>query len=419
MKSIVKNNKMIITMYSIITILFLLMIAFNNKGLYLIFPIGKQELFIYFYYACVFFSIFFIFNFYKKNPKLYKSTMSYILLSIFLFFIPQFIYTSVKYNLTINDYFTTAIKYFFIVWSFPILYLISKDNGYEKILKKINFVVILGYISILGNAILKNYFAFSLFKVMKWAIKDGKIRLLNLSAFMPLVLIYNWNKIINNEAKKKNWISLIILLLVTVYVEQTRFQIIAIAATMALMYLFKKRKSMKNTLLYFITILLIILSLASGWAGNYISQFSEEKNGISTSYRMNELNFYLERFNKNKLFGIGLIPQDKIYSIYRISSYGDMNPDDIGIFGSLGVIGSGVVLLFIIPMIRWFSISKKVLNTEGMSKDGTLLMGMFIYLLVSSITLFVLNFQRIPLFPFCIAIFEYYNYLLKNRGDNA
>lgn len=408
-----------ITLYGIILFIFVCMAICNCKGFYLLLPLEYQEVYVYLYYLCTIVSVIFFITNYKKNFRLYSSTIKYILFTIFLFFIPQFLYTYIEYNQGVIGFFKASNQYIFIIWSIPILYLFYKDKGYHKVLNILTNILIVGYSIILINSVLKNYFDFSLFNVLKWSYKNGNVRLLNLSVLMPLVLLYNWNQIITENAKKKNWFATILILTCIFYVEQTRFLMFTVIITMFLMYLFKKRNNINKIFLYFITIILLISAIGSGLVSSYIQQFSEENNGISTSYRMKEFDFYMGKFKENKIFGIGLIPQYRIYEEYGISNLGDMNPNDIGVFGSLGVLGMGVFVLFILPMFRWLVISRKALNNPTTSKDGLLLIGLFIYLTISSATLIILNFERIALFPFCIAIFEYYNYILKKKDNEV
>ena len=413
-----ENKKL--KLYSIVAFVFFSMVFFNCKGFYLMLPINVQHIYTYIYYLCSIISLVVFIVVFKKNRELYNGTFKFIIATLFLFFLPQLIYTYFKYNQNVLDFARAANQYTFIIWTIPILYVFYKEEGYSKFIRLITNIVTIGYIIILINVLLKYLLNFSFFNIEKWNFtNNGTIRILNLSVIAPLTLIYNWNKIIEKKGKVENWISLIIVLVVTIIIEQTRMKIIITLITLFCMFLFKKRDKKSRMILFGLTASTVVLILITGIFNIFLSQFSESNNGISTLYRINELNFYLEKFDENKLFGIGLVPQTDIYDIYGISKYGDMNPNDIGIFGSLGLLGMGVVIIFIFPLFRWWKIYRKVSKDSVNSKNSMLLLGILIYTLLSSTTLIILNYERIALYPFFIAIFEYHNYLLikEKRED--
>lgn len=407
------HNKLRISIYDIFTFLFLIIFILNCKGFYLFLPLKLQSLFSYFYYICTFLSIFFALFIKKSNQEVYQSTLKYNLFLIAFFVIPQFLFTFSKYDQGIFSFFKNIYSYLFVFWTIPILYLFSKKNGYENLLNGMSKILLIGYLLIFINVFLQNTFHFSFFRVEDFAMRNDRIRLLNLSSFMPLVLLYHWNKILDGSKSKMSYILCFVLLVTTFYVEQTRMGILVLLGSMFFMFLFKKRDKSKKILISLFIVAVISFGLFGGYAKSYLSQFSLQNNGISTSARIKELRFFLGEFKSSPLFGIGVISPTSMYQFYNIPSYEIVNAEDIGIFGSFGTLGLGVFLLFIFPMIRWWKVCKAVRHSDKYSTDGLLLTGVYFYLLFSSLTLFILNFQRIALFPFCIALFEYYAYLLK------
>lgn len=397
----------------VVIFFFGIMEILNCRGFRLLLPISVQQYTFHSYKICTFISIGIILFYCNKDIKLYKSTLKYIFSVLILCFLPQYFYTSAQYSQTLADYIEAVDQYIFIVWAIPILYVFKKKNGIQQLLEIMTTIINVGYSIILVQALLKNYFNFVFFNVEKWGLANGRIRMPDLSSFAILLLIFNWYKFLCHTARKKNVFAIALIVAVTIYVDRGRVQILTMLLTLFLMLLFYNQKKVNKVFLWSITIISSAIALSSGLITTYLSQFTEANNGISTTNRLKELEFYLGKFTEHKFFGIGLVPEHNIYDLMGISSAGNMNPYDIGIFGSLGVLGLGVIIIYGIVLVRWGIICKKTMSNSKYDKEGILLLGIFAHALLSSFTMIVLNYVRIPVFPFYIAIFEYFNYLQK------
>lgn len=409
------NKTLKIHLYRIFETLFLITLFLSCKGYYYIFPLRFQKLYTILYYLLTIVSTLLLITCIKKEYKNYRWIFKYLVVILVFFLFPQFIYTFYKYNQGIIEFLKASVRYFFFIWSVPLLYIMKEEKKLDCFLKKCSLVLFIGYFSVFINVFLKSHYSFTFFHLENWNMRKGNFRILDISPFTPIIILYNWYKILNHSANKFNYMVVIFILFVTIYIEQTRMLIIIYLFTLIIMFLLKKRETMNKIVLNFFIVICCLICISCGVFNNFFSQFSIENNGVSTVYRINELKFYIERFNDNKLFGIGILPQEQVYEIYNISSSGNMNPDDIGIFGSLGLIGFGNVIVFLFPLLHFIKI---YFNLKRNNKNNCIILlgGIIIYMISSSFTLFIFNFQRIALFPIFISIFEYCNFLYGKKS---
>ena len=86
---------------------------------------------------------------------------------------------------------------------------------------------------------------------------------------------------------------------------------------------------------------------------------------------------------------------------------------DIGLIGLISEIGLWSVLVYIFPVIRFYRITRKVRNEEYY----IFLVGLFTYVLVTSISLIVTDIQRIFAWPILLFTFETAAYYLERRSQ--
>lgn len=416
MKMLIKKYRKI-TVSQILLLIFLLMIIFNCRGFRYLLPVNFQKIYTYSYFLCTITSIFTI-VFYmttgKKNGYYVSIWFIYLIFLILFFFLPQYIFTTITYKQGIRDYYSAISHYLYILWIFP-LFLIIKNFGQEKLLYFITKIVFIGCLLAIINVFLQNKIGISLYKVKEWSFRNGRIRITDFSSFYPLALFYLWNKIIfKNKKQIKNIVTLLIIFICSIYVESTRLSIMAQFVSMTIMFLMVKSQPFSKYLKWFTIVVVSFVTIFGGGFDALLSQFSLSNNGVSTSYRLEEIFFYFSKFLNNKLFGIGLIPDNKIYSIFDISAKGNMNYTDIGIIGLLGTIGMGSIFIYLIPLIRWGIITYRISKNKEYHYESILLLGLWLYIFMTSLTLILVNYHRMPLFPFCFVVFEWNYYRYKH-----
>lgn len=93
---------------------------------------------------------------------------------------------------------------------------------------------------------------------------------------------------------------------------------------------------------------------------------------------------------------------------YGIAYWQNHNYEDIGIIGFLGIAGIvGIIVIYIIPIMRMLFVLQSVKGKISSYSEYLMLIGMFCYIIVTSATLIIVNYQRMPCFAICIALFEY------------
>lgn len=399
------RHKSIVTNYTFIYWLFALLFIINCRGVRLLLPVSLQYIHIQYYAVMTAFIMVSVLVDRTYHKSVYKPLFIYFFIVVSLVLIPQLLYTSIKYGQGIKDFWTNAYSFLFIVWAFPLLRVFDKDGGPDRLIRSLVRILIVGYLLILTNTFLVKYLGFSCFQFSNLETAGG--RLVDLSSFLPLALLYSWNQFLMK--RKKELLTCFIFIITTVSVERTRANILAILACMFIMLLFSQREKISGILLWTATIAGGGAAIAGGLFTEFMAKFSLENNGNSTLFRLRAIEFYWNGFMNNKFLGIGLMHSSDIHKYLNVPTaiLGSMNYEDIGILGMLGVLGTGVIILYCIPMTAWGKTTYKLLKGKKLHHEG-LLLGLFVYLLLTSPTLLYLNFQRVPMFPFYIAIFLYY-----------
>jgi len=335
------------------------------------------------------------------------------------FFIPQLIYTMLWYGQSFSDYYDMADQFMMFFWTVPLFYMFVVDGNVKSFLTKVVNIIVVGYFLLAVNVFLKNTFDFSFFQLSgeSWQWRDGIIRVVDCSSFVPLVVAFIAGDIIEKRRfNHRHIIAVAMLGIVFLYVERTRMSILATLFMIYVMMLFNRKKHYIKKLLIVATAVGFAGIFAFGYMDRILDMFSVANNGNSTLFRLNELDFYMGKFLDNIVMGIGMLTKDNIIAEFNIQYWSNHNYEDIGIFGILGVLGlSGFIILFVIPMVRMIYIAVKLAGDRDSLGDGEyiMLVGLIAYMLVTSFTLVVLNYPRIPLLPFVMAVFEYYYYKHK------
>lgn len=352
-------------------------------------------------------SFFYFLLLYKQIKKIDQYINIYLLVCGIAFIFPQLLYTHYKYNQSLSDFYNASQHFFFLLWIIPLFYLFYRDNTI-KILKTIANITVVGYLSLIINAFLKNHFGLMLLNISAGSIawKNGYLRILDCAVFTPVAIAYLFsNSLFYN--KKKCLIKLCIILFGQIYVEKTRMATFALIFMILSMILFSNKNKLSKIFTWIFLIVGGCISIIGGVVDQILLKFSVQNNGNSTLYRINEIEFYIKQFINNKLFGIGLISPEKIMQNFGLMYWQNHNYEDIGIIGLLGLTGIlGIIIIYIIPCIRMLYVLKCIKKSSGLTYEFLMLVGMFAYIIATSATLLITNYQRMPCFIICIALFE-------------
>lgn len=371
-------------------------------------------------------STFFILIFsvgFKKYFSEIKFIKYYLIYIMIIFYIPMFLYTNIKYNQEIIEFIKASYQYIYIFLSYPIYYILKKEGIDNRLFRYLSNIVVIGMILLIINAYLYNNYSIA-FLFVNNVRRSGSnlMRVWDLSSLEAFVVLFNFYKLLSTKDRKEKVfciLKIIIIFLALIYVEQTRMMIIALILASFFMYLMKKRTNVKKVIITLILMISIIVMWNIGAFSALIDSFSlNSKYGLSTSIRLLELEHYLSIFMEKPVFGIGLVwptisrAYDLLYGVY-----GTYTITDVGIFGYFASVGINALIIYGIPSMR-FSIIVYRLNKQSKSSNlSILLIGLIIFLFISSFTLLILNTSRIFIWPFYLALFEYANNILLKRDN--
>lgn len=329
---------------------------------------------------------------------------------VFLFLIFEYIYTVRLYGglQTAYEYANYNKCYVFVFLLIPLLYIMTIDDNFENILNSVMLLTTITLGLMLVHALLYQWYQIEFLHIGIYAkkmIRNDRFRMWDLSSLEGLAIIYGMYRILFVKQKKIRYmIQTIICFAVLVYVEQTRMMLIALVASIMVMIMMKPCKTANGILAKGAFIAIVGVVSATLMIPRLIISFSGE-DSISITNRLIELEFVYRILRERGIFGLGIISHDWQHYLYYHGIYSSVHLDDIGLIGYIAQTGIWSVALFIIPMIRMLKI---LLNTHK-NEFSVFLWSIYIYLVITSSTLFVLNSQRILMWPFCLALFEFYN----------
>ena len=350
-----------------------------------------------------------------------KSMLNYfIVLAVFL--VVQFVYTIIKYDAqTIESFLQVANPYIYILLSFYLVYVFRKEESIDRVLDMITFFVVINMAIYIVEAFLYNSANITLFNYLEYKTaltRNGRLRLWDLSSLEGLAAIWLFYCIMFKKGKKlKNIVFLIIVFFALYYIEQTRIMQTSLIVSFVVIYLFNPSK---NTVALLrkagIIALMLLIIVITGVVDSFLSTFSSSGElGSSTVIRQDEFVYAFRLFLKYPVNGLGLMPtsiRDLYYSYYGA---GKLGFTDIGIVGLLAQVGLWSVVLYIIPVLRFAFYIPRIKKNN--IKEIPFLAALLSYLFITSVTLLILNSTRAFMWPFCIALFEYF--IVKTKHFNV
>ena len=412
------KKKLIINKTFLAYVMLCLIVIVSNRGYRLYLPYKYQYIHMQIFSIFSVISFFFFLLLFKWTNRNDRFINIYLVVWVLGFAIPQLLYTYAKYGQGLSEYYSASQHFFFFIWIAPLLLVFKKNNIY-KVLEIITNITVIGYCSLIFNAIMKNYTGMMLLRIssenMAW--RNGTIRIVDCAVFTPFAIAYLFAKHLKSR-KKIDLIRILIILIGQIYVEKTRMGTVALIFMIISMILLSKKHKLSKIATWIILGIGGVFSVLLGTINQVLSRFSVQNNGNSTLYRLNELEFYIKQFLDNKYLGIGNISPEKIMQNYNLMYWQNHNFEDIGVIGLLGMAGLlGVIIVFIVPMIRMIYILKKTQKEICVEEEllFCMLIGLVAYFIITSITLLITNYQRMPCFVVTIALAEYFWVMHKER----
>ena len=354
----------------------------------------------------------------RRNYKLKRSYVNFTniaIMALFLLIAIQACYTMPKYNESFVDIFRATGHLLLLALSYVLIdiYSIEGDiSGALNLISKITFFAVLLY---LVHALIYNFTGASLLSFKVIQIRNGRPRM-SMPAMTSFMIIYEWFRFLNDNRKKKykHLIYVLIGFAGLFYVDMTRMAQISIVLSMVAMYLFRKNLTKSQMIFVIMSIAIIMVVGNTDYFSGFLESFSVTgSQGGSTSARLNAIT-YFSQFTKNNLFlGMGMVRpyRPDLYSIYfgPVGTYNCL--DDIGIFGLFYYYGLFGLILYIALLLRWAWIMVRAKNNDNYA----LLVGIFVFTLVTSPSLIITNAQRALLIPIFFSVFEFVWYQVKTK----
>lgn len=307
-----------------------------------------------------------------------------------------------------------ASYYTIYILALPLVYVFFKDGGTEKFFEYLNIIVLIWNILIIVQAVLYNFGGIVIDPNLEF--KDNTIRndslRLNLRSMSHLMIIYNIDYLYNKKSKKIKYICLIVIgLFAMFYVEQTRGYYLAIALSAIAIILCFNRSKRKLILTILITTLVAVVVWKTNIIPNFYNSLFVGNNQMATGEnRVMEYNAVGMVLKKSLFWGAGFQPTGDSFILSGVSVYFN----DIGIVGLIGQIGLWAIAIYGLFLSRLIFIVVKLFKKK--SEEASLLLGILVFVIATSISLICYWETTCLLCPVVWAIFEYkYGVLFKKK----
>lgn len=335
-----------------------------------------------------------------------KFTYWYIVM-IFVFLLFEYRFTLRVYGdwQLLYDFVNYIKHYFLITLAMPLLYIFTVKNSVTSLMDSVLILVTITLGLILFHSLFYEWWEIDFLNVSMYTkiiSRNNRMRIWDLSSLEGLAIIYGCYCFLYEKRKKIMYlVQVFICVAALVYVEQTRMMLISVATCILFMVIVKRRKTPEGILstgaflllLGIIGGLYVIPKLAESFDINSV-------NGASTLDRLRELRFAFYVLRNKGIVGLGMINKNVQRHLFS-----NVTLEDIGLIGYMVQTGIWSVPIFIFPMFRMaFILLNGIKN-----KFQIFLVTVYIYLLITSISLFILDSPRILMWPFCLALFEFYH----------
>ena len=338
-----------------------------------------------------------------KWPKTY-----FLLVCIMLLF--HMVYAVILNGVSFGAFAHNAWYYLMCIWSFPIIYILKKDNGTEEFWKIVNIIMIIWYSWLLIEYVAYQYAGI----VLSPAILESGVRIRNdairleMKALAHVAIIYNFDKFYNQIDKKhKIWHLLMALygIAIMVVVEQTRGYFIVVFGAIAVLIMCYNKKTIKFFASALIVLISVSIILRTQLLSNFLDVlFSTKESGATGAtglIRVRGMTAFWNQFINNPLFGYGFQETGD----FATTASGIFYFNDNGFLGIVGQIGVWAFIIYGTMVFRFGYIVSKLFKARDY-KHGTLLFGLYVYMLLTSISLICYWNTTCLLCPILWALFE-------------
>ena len=237
---------------------------------------------------------------------------------------------------------------------------------------------------------------------------NGTLRI-SLSWIGNLMILYNFHMFYKDtKDKQTNKVKHFVLFAIG-FVELiviSRVRGTTLAVTIGILVLIFADRSTQKTMMKKMLIVVILLCgfFGTDIVSNFLDSFSlDATRAYSTTARLYAIDFYWSAFLKNPLFGIGFA--DGTVNATVVHGDGRANVSDVGIFAQIAKYGIFILPVYILPLIHS---GKRIAIIWKMNyvENRQLYLALFMYVLVSSISLVSIDHFRMLQWPIFLVTIE-------------
>lgn len=319
-------------------------------------------------------------------------------------------YSYSQYSPRFNEILIPLFAYLSIILYFPLRRVLLSDyESFVKIITIFNVIACLiliaqyFYYEINTNLFLSIY---EFYRSGQTAIRNNHLRITYLGTVISLSAVLSIGQLFSNKSKKIHFFNLFLSFIYFFVVSQTRMYVFALLGVIAFQYnkLFSKNRN--NILGILFWILFGIIMFFSLGLNDYILAMlkpildgSYVSNG-SYYARIESIEYFYSVLKNKPILGLGLFDPDLGSPYYYLvhSLTGHAMYTDVGILGNIAQFGFPMSIWFLIVMFKMYKIKKIV-------SDNTL-DSLFLFIIFTSLTLIILDPQRIFFLTCTLAIFD-------------
>lgn len=347
----------------------------------------------------------------NKALSSYRTFLNFYLLMWIVFIAVFLLFSYNKYGQGMVELYNCFRYYLYFFWVYPLIYLFTRQNGYENLLKALVLLTLIILALKLAHALIYNFTGRELLQNIPIAKRYNRLRI-GVHPLFSLALIYSIfsffrEKLVKNKIK---WLAVIAFIyLFEFYVNMTRGYIVAIILTTMFMVLLKPRNKSNQVLTWLTVAVIIGILYYTGAISSFLDSFSDanDETGRSTLARQIAIDYYSQYPKNNPVFGMGFVcpTNDYFTAIFRGPDF-TCSFDDLGIVNMwyhYGIIG---VVVTAITFIRIFYLFIRIYYFSN-SPNKLMFAGMIVYFISTQASLSVLDGQRMLTFVLFWSMFEY------------
>lgn len=318
---------------------------------------------------------------------------------------------SIKITVLEGAYYFVVLIYFILVNAF------QKKNGFEKFCFLLTAISIILSLRLSVSAVKYNstgQMTLVLDPLVKMYMRNGNIRIQNLAEGLTRIsVLISMGCITEKKIRQKKLIgmhsiNILLGLFVIYYLDQSRVYILCILISLVAMFLLSDVTSKAKKWFLIITVIILAGILYNAVIDDVVDSLlmtlSDSSDG-SNWKRFAAIQYFIEIALRHPLLGNGLLSR-QVGTLSLRYAY-----NDVGIFGQLGKLGVPIVIWYVVLI---FKMSKMLRFKKQWSSANT---GLFVCMLISSITLLYIDHNRIICLPVMMAFMEHVQNIYESEGQ--